>query len=211
MAAVRPLRLEISWSALYWSKVSSWWAEWRLGLGLRFVEDCGPVPIRRTTNTLQELYQPGYWTDTIWIRSHLASTRTSIVLDWSGEVSANANDPYRIAENACYPTMLYPNADGRFALNADDPYYMNNRLVQYPGAYVYPPAQAVTAGLTPPTRKRSVELLVYPDDSVAYVVDASNSARPATPSEIAEGLGVDACLDAECTQEKAVGGEWGTG
>ncbi|KAF2732643.1 hypothetical protein EJ04DRAFT_304974 [Polyplosphaeria fusca] len=169
----------------------------------RFAADCGAVPIPKTTTSSQEYYQVGYYTDTIWERRTISSTRTSIVLDWSGQVSNNANDPWRIAENACYPTMLYPNADGGFALNNYDGWFPNNLGAVYAAAYKFAPAPAVTNGLTPPT-KRSIELLVYPDDSVAYVVDSGNSTRPATPSEIAAGLGVDSCLDADCTKERAL-------
>lgn len=65
-------------------------------------------------------------------------------MDFSGPISASPNDPYRLAENPCWPTMLYPNADLAFALKDDDPLYQYNWLGQNPLAYKYPPAQAVT-------------------------------------------------------------------
>jgi hypothetical protein len=68
--------------------------------------------------------------------------------------------------------------------------------------YKFVLALGITQGIPKPTRKRSVEVLVHPDDTVAYVEDAGNSTRPATSEEIAEGLGIDACLDMHCTQEK---------
>jgi hypothetical protein len=57
------------------------------------------------------------------------------------------------------------------------------------------------AGLTRPTR-RSLEILVYPDDTVAYVVDSGNVTRAATPAEIANSLGLEACRDAHCMKER---------
>lgn len=37
---------------------------------------------------------------------------------------------------------------------------------------------------------------------MAYVVDDGNSTRPATPSEIAEHLGIKSCKDISCSEEK---------
>lgn len=45
-------------------------------------------------------------------------------------------------------------------------------------------------------------MLVYPDDTVAYVVDTGNSTRPATPEEIAGSLGLHVCQDEKCTKER---------
>jgi hypothetical protein len=43
---------------------------------------------------------------------------------------------------------------------------------------------------------------VHPNNTVAYIVDAGNSTRPATSEEIANSLSINACLDIHCTQEK---------
>ena len=37
---------------------------------------------------------------------------------------------------------------------------------------------------------------------VAYVFDAGNRTRPATPAEITNSLGIEACQDDHCTNEK---------
>jgi hypothetical protein len=140
------------------------------------------------------------YTDTIWEQMHYMRTLKSVVMNWRN-MSVIAGDPDLFTANVCWPQALWPNAEPDFALNWYDRHY-DGQGALYVQQYKFVPAPAVTQGIPIPTRKRSVEVLVYPDATVAYVVDAGNSTRPAIPEEIAEGLGIDACLDIHCTQEK---------
>jgi hypothetical protein len=110
-------------------------------------------------------------------------------------------DPELLIANVCWPKALGRNVEPGFALNWYDRYYGGQGAL-WAQQYKFVPAPAITHGIPKPTRKRSVEVLVHPHNTVAYVVDAGNSTRPDTSEEIANSLGINACLDIHCTQEK---------
>ncbi|KAI8933458.1 hypothetical protein NX059_010072 [Plenodomus lindquistii] len=166
--------------------------------GVSFVRDCGAIPIVETVSVEDLGTNHGLWTDTVYIQSHRTSTVTSISMDFTA-MPVIANDPDLLTDNACWPKMLGNAVDPGYALAIDDPWNWQNQNDVF--KYEAQPPDALTAGRTRPTR-RSLEILVYPDDTVAYVVDSGNVTRAATPEEIADSLGLEACRDAHCMNER---------
>ncbi|KAI0418524.1 family 18 glycosyl hydrolase [Xylaria grammica] len=146
---------------------------------------CGQGPVR-TLDGHHESIQRGQRADTTWTSVRAVYTRKRFIVDFAG--TPNLPDD-GIPANPCAPTFDDGEGSGDikhpgYALLIDDPWFFNHKDEE--------DLTALYAGS--PSKRRWVE-------GRGLVIEGTNSSRAATPEELRDEYGFDACSDDACSRE----------